>query len=138
MVQAECDAVGCRIEYHPGRDPVPVLVDVLQIQLVLVNLLSNALHSISACGISAGVIAIAVEILNDEMVQISVADEGSGIAPDRVQYIFEPLYSDKRTGMGMGLAICQDIIDLHGGRIWYEPNPAGGAIVRFTLRAEQL
>jgi len=138
MVQAECDAVGCRIEYRPARDIMPVLVDPLQIQLVLVNLLSNARHSISASGISAGVISIDVEILNDDVVQVSVADEGSGIAPERVQYIFEHMYSDKKTGTGMGLAICHDIIGLHGGRIWYEPNPAGGAIMRFTLRADKL
>ncbi len=137
MVQSECDALGCRIEYHPASDLVPVLADVLQIQLVLVNLLSNALHSITACGTAAGVIAIDVEILNSDLVQVSVADEGIGIAPDRIQYIFEPLYSDKRAGMGVGLAICREIIDLHGGRIWYEPNPRGGAIIRFTLRVDK-
>jgi signal transduction histidine kinase len=48
--------------------------------------------------------------------------------------IFEPHYSGKSSGMGMGLAICRDIISAHGGLIWCEPNPEGGAIFRFTLR----
>ena len=65
--------------------------------------------------------------------QVSVTDGGGGVAPERVENIFEPLYSGTSGGMGMGLAICRDIIDAQGGRIWYEPNPAGGAIFRFTL-----
>jgi signal transduction histidine kinase len=56
------------------------------------------------------------------------------VPPEKIADIFDPLYSGKKGGMGMGLAICRDIIDAHGGRIWYDPNPAGGAIFRFTLR----
>jgi two-component system sensor kinase FixL len=66
-----------------------------------------------------------------------VTDRGPRVPPDRVPDIFEPLYSSTSGGMGMGLAIARAIVDSHGGRFWYEPSPAGGAIFRFTLRAVQ-
>jgi two-component system sensor kinase FixL len=137
ILKPDCEAIGCRIDYHRPNVPVTVLADTLQMQLVLVNLLNNALHSLSAGGKTDGIISIDTEMLDERVVQVSVSDEGVGISPDRDQYIFDPLYSEKNTGMGMGLAICRDIVDLHGGRIWYEPNPAGGAIFRFTLRTRE-
>jgi two-component system sensor kinase FixL len=64
-------------------------------------------------------------------------DRGPGIPAERVAELFEPLSSDKGESMGMGLAICRLIIEAHGGRIRYEPNPSGGAILSFTLRVEK-
>jgi len=134
MMEPEFDARGCRIAYEPDVDLPPVLADALQVQLVLVNLLNNAVRSVAASKHNDKTIAIDVCPLGDREIQISVSDQGDGIDPERVEEIFEPLYSGKGAGMGMGLAICKDIIDVHGGRIWHEPNPDGGAIFRFTLR----
>ncbi len=78
--------------------------------------------------------SVGVDLINDWEVQVSVMDQGHGVPPDRVADIFEPLYSGASGGMGMGLAISQAIIDAHRGQLWYEPNPAGGAIFRFTLQ----
>jgi two-component system sensor kinase FixL len=111
-----------------------VLADALQVQLVLVNLLRNSMKSLCSSDQADKPVAVQVCPLDDREVQISVSDEGGGVAPEQVDNIFEPLYSGTSTGMGMGLAICRDIINAHGGRIWYEPNPVGGAIFRFTLR----
>jgi signal transduction histidine kinase len=137
MVLSETDDSNCRIVYHPAEGLPRVLADSLQIQLVLINLLSNALASMARRRTRDGIIAIDAELRDDHLVQVSVTDTGTGIPPDRVQHIFDPLYSDKNTGMGIGLAIGQEIIALHGGHIWYEHNPAGGAIFRFTLRAAE-
>jgi signal transduction histidine kinase len=135
IFKLECETQGCHIRYqHDGELP-PVLADALEIQLVLSNLLSNALRSIKKRGDSGRSITIDTTLLDNGEVQVSVADQGVGIPPDQVQLIFEPLYSGASSGMGVGLAICQDILDLHGGRIWHEPNPGGGAIFRFTLRS---
>jgi signal transduction histidine kinase len=134
IMAPESEARGCHIACEPVADLTPVLADALQVQLVLVNLLQNAMHSVSACKGSEKLISVEVCEPGDNEVQVSVTDRGEGVPPERVNEIFEPLYSGKATGMGMGLAICRDIIDAHGGRIWYDPNPEGGAIIRFTLR----
>lgn len=134
MLQSEYEALGCRVRSQQANELPLVMADPLQIQLVLVNLLSNALRSMHTAGAGGGVILVDTKLVEGQMVQVSVTDEGSGLAPERAQAVFEPLYSSDRSGMGVGLAICQEIISLHGGRIWYEPNPAGGAIFRFTLK----
>ena len=136
-LQPDCEALGCHIHFrHDGELPL-AMADALQIQLVLVNLLTNALRSIKRRGGSGRVITIDAELLDTGEVQVSVADQGVGISPEQEQHLFEPLYSGGRSGMGVGLAICLDIVDLHGGRIWHQPNPGGGAIFRFTLRSSQ-
>jgi C4-dicarboxylate-specific signal transduction histidine kinase len=134
IMEPESEARGCRIACEPVADLTPVLADALQVQLVLVNLLQNALHSVCATQDSEKLISVEVCELGEHEVQVSVKDRGEGIPPECAADIFEPLYSGKSAGMGMGLAICRDIVDAHGGRIWYDPNPEGGAIFRFTLR----
>jgi two-component system, LuxR family, sensor kinase FixL len=69
------------------------------------------------------------------MVKISVTDTGPGIAPEFAEQLFQPFMTTKRQGMGVGLSISRTIIEGHGGRIWTEPNPGGGTIFSFTLRA---
>jgi signal transduction histidine kinase len=134
IMEPESEARGCRIACEHTADFPAVLADALQVQLVLVNLLRNALRSVCTSEESSRLIAVDARPLDDREVQVSVMDRGHGVSPERAEAIFEPLYSGTTAGMGMGLAICRDIIDAHGGRIWYEPNPAGGAIFRFTLR----
>ena len=67
------------------------------------------------------------------MFKISVADTGSGIAPEIAEQLFQPFVTTKRQGMGVGLSISRTIVEAHGGQIWVEPNPGGGTIFRFTL-----
>jgi two-component system sensor kinase FixL len=67
------------------------------------------------------------------MIEISVADTGCGIAPDIAKQLFQPFFTTKAHGMGVGLSISRTIIEGHGGHIWIEPNPKGGTIFRVTL-----
>ena len=69
------------------------------------------------------------------MVEVSVADTGPGTSPDVASQLFQPFITTKPQGMGVGLSISRSIIEAHGGQIWTEPNPGGGAIFRFALRA---
>jgi two-component system sensor kinase FixL len=69
------------------------------------------------------------------LVEFAVADSGRGIDADMAERIFEPFVTTKRDGMGIGLLICRSIIEAHGGRLQFEPNPEGGTIFHFTLPA---
>jgi two-component system sensor kinase FixL len=69
------------------------------------------------------------------MVQVEVADTGHGILPEVSERLFQPFMTTKPSGMGVGLSISKTIIESHGGRIWVEPGPDGGARFRFTLLA---
>jgi C4-dicarboxylate-specific signal transduction histidine kinase len=134
VMKQECEGHACRIDY-PLAQPVPkVLADALQVQLVMVNLLRNAIEAIEAGGPSGErTISVGVTAVADGKVQVSVADCGPGICADDAEEIFEPLFTTKSSGMGIGLATCRTIIEAHGGRIGCEPNPAGGTVFRFTL-----
>jgi len=109
-------------------------VDSLQIQLVLANLPENALQSVCTSHRHGKRVSVDACPINDQEARVSVTDRGPGVPPERAAEIFEPLHSGTSGGMGMGLAISQAIIHAHGGRLWYQPNPVGGAIFRFTLR----
>jgi signal transduction histidine kinase len=138
LMQPQADANGCRIDYRVTT-PVPVvLADALHVQLVMVNLLRNAVEAAASNARSRGQsVSITLCETADRMVQVSVADSGPGVPEDEVENIFESLYSTKEAGMGVGLATCRTIIEAHGGRIWCSPNPEGGAIFRITIPAAE-
>jgi signal transduction histidine kinase len=76
---------------------------------------------------------IATMRINAHSVQVAVEDAGTGIAPDQIDKVFEPFFTNKPQGLGIGLTICRSIINMHGGRIWATNNPGGGATFRFDL-----
>jgi signal transduction histidine kinase len=133
MMELETERRGCLIDCTSAGDIPAVLADGLQVQLVLVNLLQNAIQSVCGDEASDRRVRVHAERIDGE-VQVCVSDRGPGVPSQQVEAIFEPLHSTKSGGMGMGLSICQEIIEAHGGRLWYEPNPAGGAMFCFTLR----
>jgi two-component system sensor kinase FixL len=106
----------------------PVMVDKIQIEQVLLNLIRNAMDAME----SRGEITIATAA-ETGFVRVSVADEGPGIAPEMMKNLFQPFVTTKEKGMGIGLTICQSIIEAHGGRIWAENAPRGGALFHFHL-----
>jgi two-component system sensor kinase FixL len=110
-----------------------ILADKVQIQQVLLNLFRNAIESV-AQGERRELFVVSRPVANG-MVEVSVADTGSGISPDIAEQLFQPFVTTKPQGMGVGLSISRTIIEAHGGQIWTEPNPGGGAVFKFTLRA---
>jgi len=131
LVGTKDQGVRVRFQFDPAVDLV--LVDKVQIQQVLLNLLRNAVEAMEASQRRELVISTAVG--DDEMVAVSVADTGSGIAQELMSQLFQPFVTNKRHGMGVGLSICRTIVEAHGGHITVEPNPTGGTIFRFTVRA---
>jgi two-component system sensor kinase FixL len=105
----------------------------VQIQQVILNLMRNAIEAMESSARRELILSIAPA--GSGMVDISVADTGSGIAADIMPHLFEPFITSKRHGMGVGLSISRTIIEGHGGRIWADANPGGGTVFHFTLRA---
>ena len=116
---------------------VPIWGDRVQLQQVLVNLILNAVESMSSVEDRARELSIRTEQSQTGGILVSVGDSGPGIAPGNLERVFEPFYTTKTSGVGMGLSICQTIINGHGGRLWVVANEPRGAVFKFTLPAVQ-
>ena len=124
---------GIQVRFHFAPKCDLVLADKVQVQQVLLNLMRNAVEAMMET--PRRQLTVRTEPAEDDMVLISVSDTGHGISPEVAAQLFTPFLTTKRHGMGVGLSISRTIIEAHGGRIWADPNPGGGALFRFTLRA---
>ena len=109
-----------------------VFADRVQMQQVLLNLLLNACDAILPDGLDRRV-TIATEAAADGTVELSLADRGTGIPPEEMQHIFEPFFTSKADGLGLGLSICRSIVTAHEGRLWADNNGDGGATFHLRL-----
>jgi signal transduction histidine kinase len=111
--------------------------DRVQLQQVVMNLILNAVEAMSWVERGARELSIRIEQGEAGGVLVEVADSGPGIDPRNLEQIFEPFYTTKTSGVGMGLSICRSIIDGHGGRLWVTANEPQGAVFQFTLPGVQ-
>jgi signal transduction histidine kinase len=113
-------------------DQIPqVLGNQVQLQQVISNLVVNAIESMGSLQTRA--LRIKTELSQSNTVQVSIEDTGTGIKSSDVAKLFKPLFTSKARGLGMGLSICQSIIENHDGRIWVSPGATGGSIFQFEL-----
>jgi two-component system sensor kinase FixL len=122
---------GVDVEMHLDATTDDVLVDRIQIQQVLVNLMRNAIEAMADSSVRR--LDISSEPDRDGCVRVTVADSGPGLAPEVAEKLFQPFVTTKPHGMGIGLSICQTIVNAHEGRIWAEPSRLGGTAFHFTL-----
>lgn len=127
---------GVSIQTRLSEGLFPVHGDRVRLQQVLLNLLLNAVEAMGPREAGAREQLISTEQEHGGVL-VSVRDSGPGIDPSHLERVFDPFYTTKSSGMGMGLSICRSIIDAHGGRLWAEMNEPRGAIFQFTLPNEQ-
>jgi PAS domain S-box-containing protein len=113
----------------------PVRGDRVQLQQVLLNLILNGLEAMGDGVGGDGKLVIQTDLGGGGTVRVAVRDSGVGIPENTLDRVFEPFYSTKPAGMGMGLSITRSILEAHGGRIWAANNPDRGASIWFTLPA---
>jgi C4-dicarboxylate-specific signal transduction histidine kinase len=104
----------------------------IQLQQVLFNLIANAIEAMAESPEPRD-LCVRARACGDQVV-VAVEDTGPGVASCAADHIFDPLFTTKPDGMGMGLAICRAIIEAHNGRLWCAPNVPHGAVFQFTLQ----
>jgi PAS domain S-box-containing protein len=137
MVQSAIAKSGVSVHTRLAERLISVQGDRVQLQQVVVNLILNAVEAMSTAENGARELSISTEPGEAGGIRVSVRDSGPGIAPEHLQRIFDPFYTTKPNGVGMGLSICRSIIDGHGGRLWAEVNAPRGTLFQFTLPARQ-
>ena len=111
----------------------PVFADRVQLQQVVLNLIINGIEAMNASSEGRRELRVSTERDGSNRVLIAVRDSGVGLNLENLEHLFDPFYTTKPDGMGMGLAISRSIIEAHGGRLWATLNAPCGAVFQFTL-----
>jgi signal transduction histidine kinase len=131
LVRNETVRNGVQVRLQLAAGLPRVQGDRVQLQQVLINLIMNAIDAMRTATDRARYLDI-MSAKHADGVVVRVQDSGIGLDPDRLERIFEPFYTTKPQGIGIGLSISRSIIESHGGRLWTEP-ASYGAIFQFTL-----
>jgi signal transduction histidine kinase len=133
LVQRELTShrVSLRMELAPSL-PI-ILADRVQLQQVIINLVMNGIEAMQSVTDRPRELLIRSDRDETQQVLISVTDCGVGISTENADRLFNPFFSTKSSGMGMGLSICRSIIEVHGGRLWATANLPHGATFQFTV-----
>jgi C4-dicarboxylate-specific signal transduction histidine kinase len=132
--QAARNQVVIKLELSPDL-PV-VFGDSIQFQQVILNLVVNGIEAMTCITDRPRILTLRTEPEDKGQVRVSVQDSGVGLNEEVTRRLFEPFFTTRAKGMGMGLSISRSIIEAHGGRLWAEPNGSGGASFQFTLPSE--
>jgi signal transduction histidine kinase len=127
-------AAGRKVELASFLAPIalPIICDHIQLQQVIINLVGNAIEAMKDTPTEVRIISIQTSRV-EKFAELSVSDRGHGILKGKLKEVFEPFYTSKAEGMGMGLSIARTIIEAHNGQIWAENQDRGGATFRIRL-----
>jgi PAS domain S-box-containing protein len=132
--EAANNSVSVRTRLAEGLPPVQG--DRVQLQQVMLNLIVNAIQSMSGVEDGNRELHISTVSIEPEGLSVAVRDTGHGLRPENLPRLFEPFYTTKPDGMGMGLSICRSIVEAHGGRLWATRCEPRGALFQFTIPAD--
>ncbi len=135
LTRTEAVKTGVTVGTQLAGELPHIQCDRVQLQQVMLNLIVNAIQSMS--GVEDGSRELHISTVRMELggVSVAVRDTGHGLSPESLARLFEPFYTTKPDGMGMGLSICRSIIEAHGGRLWATRCEPRGALFQFTIPA---
>jgi signal transduction histidine kinase len=110
-----------------------VLGDSIQLQQVILNLLMNGIEAMTSVAGRPRQLVVRSQIQGTGLIYVSVQDSGIGLTPEVMIRLFEPFFTTRTKGIGMGLPISRSIVEAHGGSLWAEPAPDHGSVFQFTL-----
>jgi len=124
-----------RVTIHTSLDDrlPPVLVDRIQLQQVVLNLMFNAMDAVAGQDSELREVHLISTHHAPDVVRITIRDTGPGIAPQHFDRLFDAFFTTKADGMGLGLAICRNIVESHNGRLWADADQLGGATFHVSL-----
>jgi PAS domain S-box-containing protein len=135
LAQREMVRRGVAVKLELAESLPAIVGDRVQLQQVILNLITNAAEAMLSIPRDSRHITISSRADESGNVAIAVSDTGTGLEPASAHKIFQPFFTTKPNGLGMGLAICRSIVEAHGGEIWADSNIGEGSIFRFTLPA---
>jgi len=127
---------GIKLHRQLDASVPPVLIDKVQMGQVFLNLIRNSMEAMQS--VTRRDLTIKTRRMDQDYAEFIISDSGPGLPPEIVSRLFQPFITTKEKGMGIGLSICQTIVDAHGGRIWAEANEGGGAVFHVTLPSTSL
>jgi C4-dicarboxylate-specific signal transduction histidine kinase len=136
LTRSEAVRTGVTVGTQLARALPLIQCDRVQLQQVTLNLIVNAIQSMSSVEDGNRELQISTVSIEPEGVCVAVRDTGHGLRPESLPRLFEPFYTTKPDGMGMGLSICRSIIEAHGGRLWATRCEPRGALFQFTIPAD--
>jgi two-component system sensor kinase FixL len=130
-LKSDANIRNLRIELNLWPGTLDVIGNHVELKQVIKNLLMNAMDAMAAADHLEPIVVTSE--LSDERVHVAIQDQGEGVPPNVAQQIFEPFYTTKPTGIGMGLSVARSIVEAHGGSIWTTRTAGRGALFEFTL-----
>jgi signal transduction histidine kinase len=133
VIRPEASKRGVELKAFQADASLPVRGDPIHVQQVIMNLAMNGMDAMQACSPGQSRMSVETVMTKGGMVEVSVADSGTGIPADSVETIFDPFFTTKGHGTGLGLTIARTIVETYGGKIWAENRSRGGAAFHFTF-----
>ena len=138
LTRGEAAKNGVRVRTQLANGLPRIQGDRVQLQQVMLNLIINAMEAMRGVSDGPRELLISTGTSDTGDVRVAVRDSGPGLTPAALERLFEPFYTTKPGGLGLGLSICRSIIEAHGGRLWASANVPRGAIFQFTLSMHQV